>query len=149
MKPVAFDDPTVNSLKSLAGFARSCGCCDDRRRLAGRFNRIFECIDVSDLNSIHEQATQLSPRQKEILRLLGSGLSLSESADRLEISRSTANSHRARLMERLELGNRNDLIEFAQHCRVADDIDNSVNAPLEEPRSRQSQNACVASLELS
>lgn len=65
-------------------------------------------------NSVNEQATQLSPRQQAMLRLLGSGLSLSESAARLEISRSTANSHRARLMERLELNDRAELIAFAK-----------------------------------
>ena len=49
-----------------------------------------------------------------MLRLLGDGLSLSECAARLEISRSTANSHRARLMERLELNNRDEVIVFAK-----------------------------------
>lgn len=92
---------------------------------------------MPDPIAINEQAAQLSPRQQEMLQLLGSGLSLSESAERLTVSRSTANSHRARLMDRLQLSNRDELIEFAQlwmMARVVDASSVATDQTLTEPQ---------------
>lgn len=88
---------------------------------------------VTDPTSVSAQASQLSPRQQAMLRLLGEGLSLSESAARLEISRSTANSHRARLMERLELNNRDEVIAFAKQWAAScnEDQDGGRDVPPE------------------
>ena len=74
---------------------------------------------MTDPHSVSDLASQLSPRQQAMLRLLGNGMSLSESAAELEISRSTANRHRARLMERLELKNRDEVIAFAKEWMAA------------------------------
>jgi two-component system, NarL family, response regulator NreC len=55
----------------------------------------------------------LTPREKEILRLLAEGYSNKEIADRLVVSPSTIHSHRSNLMKKLNLSSRHDLIQYA------------------------------------
>ena len=54
----------------------------------------------------------VTPRQIELLRLLGCGLTLGEAAERMGITKKTANVHKCRLMHRLELGTREDLVAY-------------------------------------
>jgi two-component system, NarL family, response regulator NreC len=56
----------------------------------------------------------LTPREKEILRLLAEGYSNREIADRLVVSPSTIHSHRSNLMSKLNLSSRHDLIQYAR-----------------------------------
>lgn len=64
----------------------------------------------------------LSPREKEILRLLSEGSSTKEIAEKLVISSSTVHSHRSNLMTKLGLSNRRELIQFArQHGLIQDE----------------------------
>ena len=56
----------------------------------------------------------LSPREKEIFRLLAEGYSNKEIADKLVISPSTVHSHRGNLMDKLGLSNRRELIQYAR-----------------------------------
>jgi DNA-binding NarL/FixJ family response regulator len=55
----------------------------------------------------------LSPREFELLRVLGAGLSLKECARHLGISTSSASTYRARLMEKLNLRTTAEVIRFA------------------------------------
>jgi DNA-binding NarL/FixJ family response regulator len=55
----------------------------------------------------------LSQREFEILRMLGTGMSLKECASHLDISASSASTYRARVMEKLKLNTTADLIRFA------------------------------------
>ncbi len=55
----------------------------------------------------------LSPREFELLRMLGGGLGLKECARRLDVTSSTASTYRARLLEKLSLRTTPDLIRFA------------------------------------
>jgi two-component system response regulator NreC len=55
----------------------------------------------------------LTDREKEVLKLVAEGKSNKEVAETLGISVKTAMSHRERLMEKLEIHNRTDLIRFA------------------------------------
>jgi DNA-binding NarL/FixJ family response regulator len=55
----------------------------------------------------------LSQREFELLRVLGSGMSLKECAGHLNISISTASTYRARLMEKLNLHTTAEIIRFA------------------------------------
>ncbi len=55
----------------------------------------------------------LSPREFELLRHLGSGKSIRESASSMCISESTASTYRSRLLEKLGLKTTGDLIRFA------------------------------------
>jgi two-component system response regulator NreC len=61
-----------------------------------------------------EGAPSLSPREKEIFRLLAEGYSNKEIAEKLVISPSTVYSHRGNLMDKLGLGNRRELIQYAR-----------------------------------
>jgi two-component system response regulator NreC len=56
----------------------------------------------------------LSPREKEILRLLSEGCSTKEIAEKLVISPSTVHSHRSNLMTKLGLNTRHELIQYAR-----------------------------------
>jgi DNA-binding NarL/FixJ family response regulator len=55
----------------------------------------------------------LSQREFELLRVLGAGMSLKESAEHLSISTSSASTYRARLMEKLNLHSTAEVIRFA------------------------------------
>lgn len=55
----------------------------------------------------------LSPREFELLRHLGSGKSIRESARCMYISESTASTYRSRILEKLELKTTGELIRFA------------------------------------
>ena len=56
----------------------------------------------------------LTPREKEILRLLADGFSNKEIAERLVVSPSTVHSHRTNLMQKLNLSSRHELIRYAR-----------------------------------
>lgn len=58
-------------------------------------------------------APQLSPRQGEILKLLGQGLVTKEIAARLGLSVKTVETHRARLMQALRLRRASELVRYA------------------------------------
>jgi two-component system response regulator NreC len=62
----------------------------------------------------NEAEPSLSPREKEIFRLLAEGYSNKEIAEKLVISPSTVHSHRGNLMEKLGLNNRRELIQYAR-----------------------------------
>jgi DNA-binding NarL/FixJ family response regulator len=56
---------------------------------------------------------QLTPREREILKLIADGHTSQEIADMLFISLKTVMGHRAKIMERLGLRNRTELIKYA------------------------------------
>lgn len=55
----------------------------------------------------------LSPRQREVLRLIAEGLTTKQMAQALEISVKTVESHRAQLMERLNMHDVASLVRYA------------------------------------
>ena len=55
----------------------------------------------------------LTPRQREILQLIAEGQSTKQMAVRLNISVKTVETHRAHLMDRLEIHNIPGLVRFA------------------------------------
>ena len=71
-------------------------------------------ILVSDLSgkdkgSIHEQ---LSEREFEVLRLIGSGKSVGEIAELLNLAVTTISTYRARILEKLKLKNNAEIIHY-------------------------------------
>jgi two-component system response regulator NreC len=56
----------------------------------------------------------LTPREKEILRLVAKGYSNKEIAEQLVLSPSTVHSHRGNLMKKLNLNSQHDLIQYAR-----------------------------------
>lgn len=59
------------------------------------------------------EITELSPREFQILRYLGKGLSQAECADDMGISPSAVSTYRARLMKKLGLRTTGEVIKFA------------------------------------
>jgi DNA-binding NarL/FixJ family response regulator len=67
--------------------------------------------------------TTLSDREYQVLRLLVSGQSLTEIAEKLNLSVKTISTHKARLMQKMKVGNQAELIRYAITHRLTDDID--------------------------
>ena len=63
----------------------------------------------------------LSDREYQVFRLLVSGRSVSEIAADLHLSAKTVSTHKARLMEKLDVGNNADLVHYAVRHRLIDD----------------------------
>ena len=61
---------------------------------------------------------QLTEREKEVLRLLAEGRTAREIAGRLFISPKTVDSHRTRLMHKLDLHNRAELVKYALRKKI-------------------------------
>ena len=55
----------------------------------------------------------LSPREQEVLRLIGRGLTRSEIAETLCRSAKTVDGHREKIMEKLDIHDRGELVRFA------------------------------------
>ncbi|MBI5649795.1 MAG: response regulator transcription factor [Chloroflexi bacterium] len=65
-------------------------------------------------NSVEKnQIEELTPRQREILALVADGLTNQQIADKLVLSPFTVATHRANIMEKLNLHNRAELIRYA------------------------------------
>jgi two-component system response regulator NreC len=60
-----------------------------------------------------ERESPLSPREREVLRLLALGHTNPEIAQRLVISVRTAEAHRANIMQKLQLGSRAEIVRYA------------------------------------
>ncbi len=60
-----------------------------------------------------EGLDSLSKREFDVLRILGSGLTLQECARRLDVSNSTVSTYRTRILEKLHLQSTAELIRFA------------------------------------
>ncbi|NLA05000.1 MAG: response regulator transcription factor [Firmicutes bacterium] len=61
---------------------------------------------------------KLTDREKEVFRLLAEGRTVREIAGILVISPKTVDSHRSRLMSKLDLENRSDLIKYALRKKI-------------------------------
>jgi DNA-binding NarL/FixJ family response regulator len=57
----------------------------------------------------------ISPRETEVLRDIARGYSNKEIAARLQISIKTVETYKARLMEKLKLRSRVDIVRYASH----------------------------------
>ena len=77
-------------------------------------NRLVIKGDKIDLeHPPQSRLSTLSPRERELLRILAKGLSLKEAAAILGVSYKTADKQKASLMSKLDIHNRVDLARFA------------------------------------
>ncbi len=75
------------------------------------------------LTGVNNEATSaLSPRESEIMKLLAEGYSNKEIAEKLVISLSTVYTHRSKLMDKLGLSSRHDLIQYARRKGIIRDF---------------------------
>jgi DNA-binding NarL/FixJ family response regulator len=77
-----------------------------RRLIADVVSRTARPASASGLS-------ELTPREREILELVGSAMSNDEIADRLTISKATAKTHVSRIMGKLDARDRAQLVVFA------------------------------------
>lgn len=61
---------------------------------------------------------KLSPREREVLHLVVDGLTTKEIAKRLAISVKTAENHRCRVLDKLNLRNSAELVRYSMHKRL-------------------------------
>ncbi len=78
--------------------------------MAGKLVREF--LDLSGVGD--DIMPSLTPREKEIMMLLAEGYGNKEIAEKLVISTSTVYTHRGKLMEKLGLSSRHELIQYAR-----------------------------------
>ncbi len=75
--------------------------------------RVIEHL-LSDQGELHEDTFDLlSEREKEIFSLVAKGYTNKEAGELLTISPRTVETHKARIMEKLNLSTRRDLVQFA------------------------------------
>jgi len=77
-------------------------------------------IGQSENKTIESQFSKLSPREREILKLIAEGNSNSEIGSILFISDQTVKTHRANLMKKLDIHNLADLIKYAMKNGLID-----------------------------
>ena len=66
---------------------------------------------------------RLSDREFEVFRLIASGISVSDIAVRLHLSAKTVSTHKANLMQKMELQNQSELIRYAIKHGVAEPLE--------------------------
>jgi DNA-binding CsgD family transcriptional regulator len=71
-------------------------------------------VDASPAGPNADLPPSLSPREREILGLIGDGLLSKEISDRLSISIHTVNTHRQRILEKLNADNSMEAVNFAR-----------------------------------
>lgn len=69
---------------------------------------------IHRIDGVSQAEPPLSPREKEILRLLADGYSNKEIAEKLVVSSSTIHTHRSNLMQKLGLSSRYELVQYAR-----------------------------------
>ena len=77
--------------------------------IAGELIESYRQADTA----LSRQAHQLTTRQREVLQLVAEGRSAKEVANALKISVRTAEAHKAKIMENLELRNTTELVQYA------------------------------------
>ena len=70
-------------------------------------------LEYSKGTTKRELLATLSPRQREVLRLIAEGLTTKQIAQQLQISAKTVETHRAQLMERLDIHDVAGLVRYA------------------------------------
>ena len=71
---------------------------------------LFEYKPITDSN---KSKTQLSAREKEVLKLIATGMVSKQIADKLFISVNTVNTHRQNIIEKLNVSNTAEAIKYA------------------------------------
>jgi two-component system invasion response regulator UvrY len=72
--------------------------------------RLVDRIDGSTVKSLHDA---LSDREHEVMRMIASGIALTEIAETLHLSVKTVSTYRARILEKMKMTNNADLIRYA------------------------------------
>ena len=88
------------------------------RKIAAGGVHISEAAAASLMASEQRLHSALSDREFEVLRLLASGLGPTEIGERLHLSVKTVSTHKARILEKLELASTADLVRYAMEHKL-------------------------------
>jgi DNA-binding NarL/FixJ family response regulator len=88
------------------------------RKIAAGGVHVSEAAAASLMVSEQRLHGALSDREFEVLRLLASGLGPTEIGERLHLSVKTVSTHKARILEKLELGSTADLVRYAMEHKL-------------------------------
>ncbi len=77
---------------------------------------------LNQSSTSHTGSPKLTPREKEILKLIAAGYTNKEIAERLVVSPSTVHSHRANLMQKINLYTRHELVRYARRHGLIQDL---------------------------
>lgn len=78
---------------------------------------LFTALDEPGSKPLHEL---LSDREHEVMRMIASGIALTEIAERLHVSVKTVSSYRARILEKMRMKNNAELIRYAMNHGLID-----------------------------
>jgi DNA-binding NarL/FixJ family response regulator len=81
--------------------------------LSKRISKPAVQAHLANPNRVYAPLDELTPRQREILQLIGEGKNTKEIADLLQVSIKTVEAHRLRLMRRLHIHDLPGLVRFA------------------------------------
>jgi DNA-binding NarL/FixJ family response regulator len=87
-------------------------------RLAGFVLDAFAAMPAESAPSLDPELDQLSPREREVLRLIARGYTYKELATQLSISVKTVESHVSAVLRKLQLSNRHQLTRWASERRL-------------------------------
>jgi DNA-binding NarL/FixJ family response regulator len=85
------------------------------RRLAGF---VLDAFGAVPLDAIDPELDQLTPREREVLRLIARGYAYKEIARQLGISTKTVETHVSSVLRKLQLSNRHELTRWATERRI-------------------------------
>ena len=79
----------------------------------GRTPRFVRCSPFRYSSSSSPHPNALSPREREVLRFTARGFSNQEIAERLFVSPKTVDTYRSRIMVKLDMHRRSQLVDYA------------------------------------
>jgi DNA-binding NarL/FixJ family response regulator len=107
-------DDSVGDLLSCIRAAQSGEALVSPNIAAALMSRVGELAQLfADVESGLSEAVDLTPREREILELIGQGLTNQEIADCLVIEVGTVKNHVHNILQKLEVGNRQDAAALA------------------------------------
>ena len=85
-------------------------------RLAGfRPRRVRRIVEIAEVD---EELDRLSPRERDVMRLIARGYTYREAASELFLSIKTIETHVSSVLRKLQLSNRNELARWASDRRI-------------------------------
>jgi DNA-binding NarL/FixJ family response regulator len=106
-------DDSVDDLLSRIRAAQSGEALVSPNIAAALMSRVGELAQLfADVESGLSEAADLTPREREILELIGQGLTKQEIADRLVIEVGTVKNHVHSILQKLDVGNRQDAAAY-------------------------------------
>jgi len=83
------------------------------RRLDRKHSQTTASLLIAKRRSTHASDQTLTPREYDVLRLLAQGMTLKEAARELHLSVKTVDTHAYRIMKKLNLRSRSELVLYA------------------------------------